>query len=144
MALSLVITRRFFLAAPTAFAAFPVFANEVGLLTAIEAHDKAQAGDVILIDVREPDEWAESGVARGAERINMRNSELGAKLEAALGGDRDAPVALICRTGARSQAVADAMARAGFTNVYSVGDGMFGSPRGPGWLKSGLPVEKAQ
>ena len=144
MALSLMFTRRFFLAAPTAFAAFPVFAGDVRLLTAVEAHEKAQAGEITLIDVREPDEWAESGVAQGAQRINMRNPQLGAKLDAALGGDRDAPVALICRTGARSQAVADAMARAGFTNVYSVGDGMFGSPRGPGWLRSGLPVEKSQ
>ncbi len=138
------INRRLMILAPTAFAAFPTLAAEVRLLTATEAHEKAQAGKVILIDVREPDEWAESGVAVGAELIAMRDPQLGAKLDAALGGDRDAPVALICRTGVRSQAVADAMARAGFTNIYSVGDGMFGSTHGPGWLRAGLPVEQMQ
>ncbi len=140
----MLLNRRFMIAAPTAFAAFPVFAEEVRLLTAIEAHEKASAGEIVLIDVREPDEWAESGVAEGAERINMRNPRLGAMLDAALGGNRDAAVALICRTGARSQAIADAMARSGFTNVFSVGDGMFGSSRGPGWLRSGLPLDKAR
>jgi rhodanese-related sulfurtransferase len=137
-------TRRFMITAPTAFAAFPVLANDVQLLTAVEAHEKMKSGAITLIDVREPVEWAESGVAEGAARINMRNPELGPMLMAAVDGDRDAPIALICRTGARSQAVADAMAQAGFTNVYSVGDGMFGSSRGPGWLRSGLPLGGAQ
>lgn len=118
------------------------WANEVRLLSAQEAHDKAQRGEVILIDVREPDEWAETGVAKGAKTIAMRDPALGAKLSAALQGNTSTPVALICRTGIRSQAVADAMAKYGFTNVYSVGDGMFGSSHGPGWVKSGLPVVK--
>ena len=138
------LTRRFMIAAPTAFAAFPVFANEVRLMTVHEAHEKAQAGTVTLIDVREPFEWAESGVAQGAERINMRNPDLGAMLMAAVNGDRDAPIALICRTGVRSQVVADAMASSGFTNVYSVGEGMHGSSDGPGWLRAGLPLDTGE
>ena len=94
--------------------------------------------------MREPEEWAETGVPEGAQRINMRNPRLGALLEAATGGDRDAPVALICRTGARSKAVADAMARAGYTNVYSVMGGLLGSAQDPGWARAGLPVERSE
>ena len=71
----------------------------------------------------------------------MRDPELAAKFEALTGGDKNAPVALICRTGIRSGIVAKALARAGYTNVYSVNGGMIGSSKGPGWKRFGLPVE---
>jgi len=136
--------RRLFLVAPAAFAAFPVFAAEIGSLTVSEAHEKAKAGEIVLIDIRRPDEWARTGVAAGALPIDMRVRDLGTRIDAALGGDRDAPVALICHSGVRSDALAEAMAKAGFTQVYDIPEGMAGSRAGPGWVKSGLPVERPQ
>lgn len=97
-----------------------------------------------LVDVRTPGEWAEGGVAEGAELIAMQDPEIGAKLYALTGGDPNAPIALICRTGARSGHVAKLMAQAGYTNVYSVDGGMVGSPTGKGWTRIGLPVSKTQ
>jgi len=70
----------------------------------------------------------------------MQDRELERKLDALVGGDRSKRVALICRTGVRSGRVGKFMAKAGFTQVYSVGEGMFGSTHGPGWLRRGLPI----
>jgi rhodanese-related sulfurtransferase len=56
-------------------------------------------------------------------------------------GDKNAPIALICRTGNRTTQVQRYLQSQGFTNVYNVKEGMAGSGAGPGWLKRGLPVE---
>jgi len=137
-------TRRLFIAAPAAFAAFPVFAEEVQHLSVEEAHTLAAAGDIVLIDIRRPDEWARTGIAGGAVPIDMRVRDLSAQIDAALGRDRDAPVALICHSGVRSAALSAAMARAGFGNVYDVGEGMAGSDHGPGWLARSLPITQPE
>ena len=138
------LSRRAVLAVPLAFAAFPTFAAEIKLLSVTEAHEKAKAGEIVLVDVRQPEEWAATGIPAGAIPIAMRDPALGAKLDEALGGDRSAPIALICHRGIRSRAVAAAMRDAGFTNIYDVREGMAGSESGPGWLSSGLPVERPQ
>ena len=56
-------------------------------------------------------------------------------------GDRNAPIALICRTGNRTTQVQRYLQSVGFTQVYNVKEGMAGSSAGPGWIKRGLPVD---
>lgn len=137
-------TRRLFLAAPLAFAAFSAVAGEVRQISAGKAHEQAKTGEIVLIDIRRPDEWAATGIPAWAVPIDMRARDLGARIDAALGGDRDMPVALICHSGVRSGRLAEAMAKAGFARVYDVGEGMNGSPHGPGWIARGLPVERPE
>ena len=137
-------SRRAMLALPLALAALPAFANGIRVLSPAETLQRVGAGEIVLIDVRRPEEWAATGIAAGAVPIDMRDPAFGTKLDAALGGDRSAPVALICHSGVRSRVVAEAMHRAGFTDVYDVGEGMAGSVLGPGWLRSGLPVERPE
>lgn len=137
-------TRRMMLLGAVALvAAPPVLAAPEAEVQQIEAsvvQAQIDAGEVALVDVRTPQEWAQSGIAEGAVPIAMQDPELGDKLAALLEDDPTKPIALICATGVRSQAVADAMLRHGFTNVYNVKGGMFGSIHGPGWIKSDLPV----
>lgn len=121
-------------------------AREAGpSLSAPEAHVQAQAGQLTLIDIRRPDEWKQTRVAQGALEINMAHPQGTAgfvkQVEAELGGDRNAPIGLICRTGNRSTQMQRALVEAGFTQVYNVKEGMAGSGAGPGWLARGLPTE---
>ena len=114
-------------------------------LSAPEAAARAQSGKLVLIDIRTPPEWKETGVARGAKRINMLHPQ-GAQgfAEQLLGevkGDRSAPIALICRTGNRTTQVQRYLQSVGFTQVYNIKEGMAGSGAGPGWIKHGLPLE---
>ena len=112
-------------------------------LTAPDAHAQAQAGQLTLIDIRRPDEWRQTGVAPGTLRIDMSQgaARFVSQVDAAVGGDRNTPVGLICRTGNRSTHMQAALADAGFTRVYNVKEGMVGSAAGPGWIQRGLPVE---
>lgn len=115
-----------------------------GYLSVADAHRKAQAGEVVLVDIRTSEEWRETGVATSAHAISMHQDPRAffKGLDAALGGDRSRPVALICRTGNRSSSLQSELRRAGYTNVIDVSEGMAGSRAGPGWLKVGLPVRK--
>ena len=114
-------------------------------LSAPEAQQGAAAGSLTLIDIRTPGEWSQTGVPQGATRIDMRlpggPKAFVAAVEQAVGGDKDAPVALICRTGNRSGVMQGALTEAGFSQVYNVREGMAGSGAGPGWVRRGLPVE---
>ena len=112
-------------------------------LTAPDAHAQVQAGQLTLIDIRRPDEWRQTGVAPDALRIDMSQGTAGfvRQVEAEVGGDRNAPIGLICRTGNRSTHMQAALRQAGFTNVYNIKEGMVGSAAGPGWIQRGLPVE---
>jgi rhodanese-related sulfurtransferase len=114
-------------------------------LSAPDAREQAQAGAITLIDIRTPAEWRQTGVAQGAVRIDMRNPKgpqgfVDAVL-AQVQGDRNAPIALICRTGNRSNSMQKVLQEQGFTRVYNVTEGMAGSSAGPGWIKRGLPIE---
>lgn len=71
-----------------------------------------------VVDVREPQEWA-SGTLPGAERISL--GSLPIQMQAL---DKDKPVLLVCRSGARSNQAAHAMTMAGFNRVANLSGGL--------------------
>ena len=115
-----------------------------GALSADEAHAKAAASEITLIDIRRPDEWAATGSGAGAHRIDLRAADFADRVREAAGGNLDAPGALICARGVRSARTANQLIAAGFTNIIDVPEGMLGSAAGPGWLARGLPIVKDQ
>ncbi|SFR47149.1 rhodanese-like domain-containing protein [Litoreibacter janthinus] len=104
------------------------------------AHRQAAAGEILLIDIRRPEEWELTGSGEGASRLDMRRKDFVDALLQITGGSTDMPVALICARGVRSARLSNQLANAGFTNIIDVPEGMMGSRAGPGWLKRGLPV----
>ncbi|MBO9479399.1 rhodanese-like domain-containing protein [Shimia sp. R11_0] len=139
-----VLTRRNFLtlggaAAVTATAVFLAWPTEATSqrLTVEDTHQKAAKGEIVLIDIRRPDEWARSGVPEHAIPIDMRRKDF---FEAATAAAKGKPIALICARGVRSRRVYQNFHASGLTNVFDVPEGMLGSSAGPGWLSKGLPT----
>ncbi|WVX49970.1 hypothetical protein ROLI_030660 [Roseobacter fucihabitans] len=116
--------------------------NGEAALSAAEAHQAALAGEVTLIDIRRPDEWALTGVGEGAIPIDMRRGDFIEALMHVVRGDTTRPVALICARGVRSHHQGAKLLSAGFTRIIDVPEGMLGSGAGPGWIKRGLPVRR--
>jgi len=127
-------------AGPNIFYAAITPDTSAGTLTPPEAHAAAKAGDIILIDIRRPDEWAKTGSPDGGHRVDLRVEDFAEQLSALANGDKDAPIALICARGVRSARTSNLLAEAGFTNIIDVPEGMLGSGAGPGWLSRGLPL----
>ncbi len=114
-------------------------------MRAADAWQAVEQGEALLVDIRQPEEWADTGMARHAIGISMVHPEgqqgFLRDLVTATGGRLDAPIVLICRTGNRTSQVRQALASMGFTNVSHIPEGMIGSRAGPGWIASDLPVE---
>jgi len=92
------------------------------------ARELIEAGDVQLVDVREPHEW-DAGRIAGARHIEIER--LPSEAESL---DRDRPVLFYCRSGSRSTMAAAAFRRAGY-DAYSVDGGLLA------WDRRGLPLE---
>jgi len=104
--------------------------SQISELTPDEAARHVAQG-AFLLDVREPDEWAEVHV-EGAhliplDQVAARTAEL----------PRDREVVVICRSGRRSGIAAEQLHAAGFSNVANLVGGILA------WQRSGLAVASA-
>ena len=96
----------------------------------VDAHEalRRQVAGALLVDVREPDEWA-AGHANGARHIPL--GELAAR-EHELPRDRE--ILLICRSGRRSAQAVGVLIQAGHPSATNVAGGM------QAWARAGLPT----
>ncbi len=122
-----------------------IIGEDLGVVMSVEeAHLRATAGEIVLVDVRKPSEWRKTGVPQSARLITMHqdNNKFLAGLEKATGGDKTKALALICARGGRSTHLLKPLEAAGYTNLINVAAGMKGGPHGKGWLKTGLPTRQ--
>jgi len=99
---------------------------------AIALTSSKEAADLVILDVRTPDEYAEGHCAK-ARLIDAFDPKFAEKLAAL---DKDAPYLLHCASGGRSIPVFEKMKALGFKEVYHL-DGGFSA-----WEKAGGKVEK--
>lgn len=83
---------------------------------------------VLVLDVRQPEEYAHDGHIKGARlmplgSLRSRMSEL----------PKDTPIVCVCRSGARSRTACDLLQSQGFEDVSNMGGGMIA------WKRSRLP-----
>lgn len=96
-----------------------------------ELRSRLEAGEVELLDVRQPAEWAEGHVP-GATFIT--GGELPSRLDEL--GDATTPLAVSCGSGYRSSVAASLLARDGSRQVLNTIGGM------AAWTAAGLPTTK--
>ncbi|HEV2554519.1 MAG TPA: rhodanese-like domain-containing protein [Bosea sp. (in: a-proteobacteria)] len=129
--------RRSFLAGSLLLPASLVRAQVPQYLTARDAYESARAGTLLLIDIRPPAEWRDTGLAQGALALDAETPAFEVRL-AGLRLDHPAKrIALIDRSGALAASVRTKLAGRGFRDVLAVRGGMLGPG---GWLAEKLPV----
>ena len=89
----------------------------------------AQPG-VIILDVRTPEEFNAGHIAN-AININLEGSDFASEVSKL---DKNATVAVYCRSGNRSAVATDQMAELGFTDMYDMQGGILD------WEATGGPV----
>jgi len=92
----------------------------IRLVSPADAKGIIDAGGITLLDVRTPDEFAQSHIA-GAENIDFYASDFADRIGAL---DRDERYVVYCHTGNRSGRATALMAELGFTNVSDVDGGI--------------------
>lgn len=94
-------------------------------------------GKAVLVDVREPPEWKDSGVAAPAVLLPMSDFNGEQKLwKPFLAKHKDQQILLYCRSGGRSREVAGVLIKQGVkaANIGTLRD----------WTNAGLPVRKVE
>ena len=114
--------------------------GETPILNAPEAAEKVASGQIVLLDIRSPEEWQETGIAEGAWPVSMHTQDFPKHLQAILSQLQPEQIALICATGGRSAYIAEVLEKNGVVGVADVSEGMFGNGQSPGWAARGLPV----
>lgn len=109
-------------------------------MTALDAFGAAKSGRIILVDIRTPEEWKETGVGEGAIGLDMQSETFVGSLASLREANPDTPIALICRTGSRSNYVVTELNKRGFVGLVDVSEGMAGGRNGAGWIPQGLPT----
>lgn len=95
--------------------------------TPAEVRDALAAGEIQLVDVREPYEW-DAGRVDGARHVELE------RLASSAGSiDKDKPVVFACRGGVRSMMAAQAFKASGY-DAWSMNGGMVR------WDAEGLPM----
>lgn len=97
-------------------------------ITPTELYEQLDQDRLLLLDVRSPEEFAQNGRIANALLLPLPMiSYISHKLP------QDRPLAIICRSGRRSQLACHTLRRQGFGNVLNVTGGMLG------WQAEGLP-----
>lgn len=99
-------------------------------LTPQDVAKKMKSENVVVVDVREPNETAE-GYIEGAKLIPM--GQVGARLKEL--GSKDQNLIMVCRSGGRSSQVTIQLMQAGYTNVSNMAGGMLA------WQAARLPIK---
>lgn len=99
-------------------------------VTSPEAAEMLKAGNATVIDVRNPDEYAE-GHVQGAQWLPV--DDVIARFDEL---PTEGPLLFICMVGARSGLAAEYAAAMGAAEdrLFNIDDGT------PGWIQAGLPV----
>lgn len=90
------------------------------------------AGNGLLVDVRTDGEFA-AGHLKGAKQIDINGSNFNEQVAKL---DKDVPVYVYCRSGARSGRAAKMMKGMGFKEVYNLEGGILA------WQRAGKSVER--
>lgn len=103
-------------------------ADSVSAADAVQLINRERA---VLVDVREPDEYAAGHV------VNSKSVPLAA-LEASrdLPKNKALPLVVVCATGARASRAVPVLKKLGFANVHALNGGL------TAWRAANLPVEK--
>jgi len=98
------------------------------IITPAQALQMADDGQIMIIDIRRPDEWRKTGIPARASRATVRFDRTPTaflkRIAELTNGDKSRPIALICAAGVRSKQASRLLRNSGYTQVLDIGEGM--------------------
>jgi len=101
------------------------YANaSVPKLSPAEAVEKVRSGDVLVVDVRDPNEVQQSGKIKGSVNVSRGMLEFRADPESPYHNpafDKNKTILLHCASGGRSALAGKTLQEMGYTKVFNIG-----------------------
>ena len=107
--------------------------SKPGAITNMNVKDfaaKTQEAGVVVLDVRTPGEFSQ-GHIQGAVNIDVEASTFDSEIAKL---DKTKTYAVYCHSGSRSSVATQAMAKAGFTHLFNLENGIVD------WMSQGMPT----
>lgn len=92
--------------------------NVIQKISAEEAHEMMTSNEVVVLDVRTPEEFAERHIAN-ARLLTL--DTIGEATASEVAPDKEAPVFVYCRSGVRSAEAARKLEALGYREIYDFG-----------------------
>ena len=108
-------------------------AQSVENVDAVKFKDLIGKGNMILLDVRTPDEYSR-GHIQGSTLIDISDRNFASKVSLL---QKDKTILIYCLSGSRSDAAAGYMTRQGFKKIYTLQYGIMT------WNRQGFPLEQS-
>ena len=93
-------------------------------LSPAEAVEKVRSGDVLVVDVRDPNEVQQSGKVKGSVNVSRGMLEFRADPESPYHNpafDKNKTILLHCASGGRSALAGKTLQEMGYTKVFNIG-----------------------
>ena len=98
--------------------------SSVPKLSPAEAVEKVRSGDVLVVDVRDPNEVQQSGKVKGSVNVSRGMLEFRADPESPYHNpafDKNKTILLHCASGGRSALAGKTLQEMGYTRVFNIG-----------------------
>jgi rhodanese-related sulfurtransferase len=106
--------------------------KKIAEISPADAASKAKSGHVVIVDVREKDEFDEDHIP---DAVHMSRGLLELEIEDKF-PDRNTEIVCHCGGGGRSALAAETLQKMGYKNVRSMAGGL------KAWKAAGLPISK--
>lgn len=104
------------------------------VVSVTDAQARAHAGSLTIVDVRMPEEWAVTGLPEGAKGVTLGTTEFTDALAEISAAHPSQTLAMICKSGMRSEKAAKLAQAHGLDGVEVIAGGM------EAWAKAQLPT----
>ncbi len=119
-----------------------IFATELQNLSVEQVEALQKQGEALIIDVRTPKEWRQTGIIPGSKPLQFFDEDGNALTQTWLSQfdklrkSPDQPVVLVCRSGHRSGLVGNFLSKKlGLHNIKHLSTGL------QSWIKAGKPLQ---
>ena len=113
-------------------------AQRIEEMSVTEARDAVAREEMVLVDIRTPEEWRETGIPDVAEAMDMRERSFVSSLLELRRQYPERKLGIICAYGVRSRVVANFLVKNGVRGIVDVPAGLMKPRRG--WLAKKLPL----
>jgi len=111
------------------------FGPAIETISPRNAHQGRCTGEVVIIDIRDANEWAKTGTPQGSNRVSMTDPDFVRSVTLLVEDNPNAVAAISCATGMRSKTAIKLLRKSGLENLKAVSGGI------DRWHADGLPVD---
>ena len=101
-----------------------------------QAHQMQLNGEIVIIDVRQANEWQQTGLPAGANGVALDDPDFIKKVKTIAAQNKDCKLAISCQSSMRTKAAIKLLDAHGQKNLFQIKGGLMA------WNRKDLPIDR--